>query len=221
MFFWILLALFAAYAIRRILLGYPRPEPRSGRAYRIVAPREAAFLDAAAEASFPAGGVMPIGGREADLPGYADAFLGSLPRHLRLQVRAMLMLFEQATLFFPAPGRGGHRRFSSLSTEQQVAALEGWSTSRLFPRRLAFAALRAVLTMGYLGHPVIMRHLRLAPLDFPSPLCEADRLYPRIGRGPDSIDREAALWQSDGTPLDPHGPVHPDYAGDRRPGERS
>lgn len=212
MILWLILALFAAYAFARLFLGYS--QPRS--AHRILAAREAAFLDAAAEATFPAGGAIPLSGREADLPGYVDGFLASLAPHLRLQVRAMLMLFEQATLFFPASGRGGRRRFSSLTPEQRVEVLEGWSRSRLFLRRLAFTALRAVLTMGYLGHPVSMRYLRLAPFDFPSPVCEADLLYPRIGAHPDTIAwTEADLWASDATPLT-DGPVHPDYAGGER-----
>jgi hypothetical protein len=210
---WSLLLLFVAYSVWRLFLGYPRPR----RTYGLLAAREVAFLDAAAEATFPPGGAIPLSGRDADLPGYAEGFLASLPRHLRLQVRAMLMLFEQATIFFPAPGRGGRRRFSALSSEQQVASLAGWSSSGLFARRLAFTALRAVLTMGYLGHPIAMRFVRLAPYDFPSPVCEADLLYPRIGARPETISyTEADLWTSDGTPLDIDGPVHPDYAGDSR-----
>ena len=210
---WSLLALVVAYSVWRLFIGYPRPRA----SYGLLAAREAAFLDAAAEATFPAGGAIPLSGRDADLPSYADAFLRSLPRHLRLQVRAMLMLFEQATIFFPAPGRGGRRRFSALSAEQRVASLAGWSESGLFLRRLAFTALRAVLTMGYLGHPVAMRFVRLAPFDFPSPVCEADLLYPRIGQHPDTITlTEADLWSSDGTPLDIDSPIHPEYAGEDR-----
>lgn len=213
MVFWILFGLLLAYAIRRLFLGYP---PARG-ANRVIARREAAFLEAAAEATFPPGGAIPLSGRDADLPGYADSFLVSLPAHLRLQVRAMFMLFEQATIFFPAKGRGGRRRFSSLSAEQRVEALEGWSRSRFFLRRLAFTALRAVLTMGYLGHPVAMRAVGLAPYDFPSPVCEGDLLYPRIGAHPDTIRlTRSDLWQSDGTPLPLDGPIHPDYAGDTR-----
>lgn len=212
-FLLLFLAFFSAYAATRLFVGYP---PSRGT-LRLLAPREVAFLDAAAEATFPAGGAVPLSGREADLPGYVDSFLLSLPSHLRLQIRAMLMLFEQATIFFPAPGRWGRRRFSVLSAEQQVAALRGWSESRLFPRRLAFTALRAVLTMGYLGHPKAARFLRLAPLEFASPICEADLLYPRIGEHPDTIQlTEADLWASDGTPLDIDGPVHPRYAGESR-----
>ena len=212
MLFWVLLLLFAGYSVWRLFLGYPPPRGR----YRHVTDREAAFLDAAAEAIFPAGGAIPLSGRAADLPSYADGFLESIPKQVRLQVRAMFMLFEQATIFFPAPGRGGRRRFSSLSEEQRVAVLQGWSTSRLFPRRLAFTALRAVLTMGYLGHPVVLRSLRLAPFEIPTPVCEADLLYPAIGARPESIRfSESDLSVSDGTPLDLGSPIHADYRGDR------
>lgn len=210
MIVWILLAVFLAYTGWRLLLGYPGTR----RSYRIVNAREAAFLDAAAEAIFPPGGAIPLSGREADLPGYADGFLESLPSHLRLQVRAMFLLFEQATIFFPAPGRRGFRRFSALDPSQRVAVLEGWSESRLFLRRLAFTALRAVLTMGYLGHPVVMRQLQLAPLEFEAGVCEADLLYPRIGAHPEGIALGTGdLRESDGTPLPADAPVHPEYRG--------
>jgi len=68
---WVLLALSIAYAFWRLLLGYPKPS----RPYRSLARREAAFLDAAAEAMFPPGGAIPLSGGDADLPGYAESFL--------------------------------------------------------------------------------------------------------------------------------------------------
>ena len=204
------IACFTAYATWRLFRGYPRPP----RPYRLLAAREVAFLDSAAAAVFPAGGAIPLSGADAELPRYADSFLGSLPVHLRLQVRAMLMLFEQATLVFPAPRPQGRRRFSALSPEQRVAVLAGWSESRLFPRRLAFTALRAVLTLGYLGHPRALRAVNLAPFQVQTPICEADLLYPRLGAHPDSLQRTRAdlTPPSDGTPLRLDGPLHPDYA---------
>jgi hypothetical protein len=208
--FWLILAFVLAYSTWRLFLGYPRVR----ESYRLLAPREVAFLDSAAAAVFPPGGAIPLAGADAGLPRYADGFLTSLPAHLRLQVRAMLMLFEQATIFFPAPGPRGRRRFSALSPEQQVAVLAGWSGSRLFLRRIAFTALRAVLTMGYLAHPNALRAVNLAPLDVDSPVCEADLLYPRIGGLPDEIALTSAdlTPPSDGTPLRPDGPLHPDFA---------
>jgi hypothetical protein len=129
-------------------------------------------------------------------------------------MRLLFFLVEHATLVAPAPGWGGWRRFSSLSPEQRIAALDGWRTSRHFARRLVFTSLRAILTMGYFSHPPVLRQLRVAPLAIETPVCEADLLYPPIGRSPEAIRWSAAdlTPPSDGTPVDLDGPLHPAYA---------
>lgn len=193
----------------RVFAGYPQsrtPLPNLGRG-------EVAFLEAAAEAMFPEGGAIPLSGRDADLPGYLDDYFAGLPAHLRLQIRALFLLFEHATLVFPAPAPRGRRRFSSLSNEQRRAFLESWQSSRLFLRRMPFSALRAVLTMGYLGHPAVMRHLRVAPLWIDTPVEEADLLYPPVGERREAIELgpEDITAPSAGAPLDLDGPLHPEY----------
>lgn len=200
----------AALAHRRFAWGYPAPR----RALRRLAARDAAFLDAAAEAMFPAGGAIPVSGIEADVAGYVDDSVDRLPAPVRRQIRLLLILFEQATIVFPGRGRGGRRRFSSLDVEQRVAVLRGWTQSRFFLRRFVFISLRALLTMGYLAHPAVARSLGVAPYAIDSPICEADLLYPRIGEHPDSIPYgpEDLTAPSDGTPLDLAGPLHPDFA---------
>ena len=207
-----LLSLIAAagYTGYRIFVGYPRPAGR----FVILAPREVRFLDAVAEATFPAGGAIPLAGLDAGLPRYVDRWLVALAARQRLLIRALLLLMEHATLVFPAPGRGGFRRFSSLTLDQRESVLRGWAESRLFARRLVFMSLRAILTMGYLGHPTAMRHLRLAPYAFASPILQADVLYPPIGqsREDNPVSADDVTPQSDGTPLDLSGPIHTRYA---------
>jgi hypothetical protein len=195
--------------LRRVFFGYSV----SGRKFKVLAPREVAFLTSTAEVMFPADGAIPVSGLEADLPGYADRFLGSIPLDVRWQIRALFMLFEHGTLLFPGPGWTGMRRFSSLTLDQRELVLQGWSQSPKFIRQISFTALRAVLTMGYLGHPAVMRHLRVAPYAIDSPVCEADLLYPAIGAHPDLIPHSERDLSppSDGTPLDIDGPLHPDY----------
>ena len=75
-------------------------------------------------------------------------------------------------------------------------------------------SLRAILTMGYLGNPTAMRHLSLAPYAFESPIAQADVLYPAIGetRQSNTLSASDITSPSDGTPLDPAGPVHAEYA---------
>ncbi|MBW2292627.1 MAG: hypothetical protein JRG94_09990 [Deltaproteobacteria bacterium] len=179
----------------------------------MLAPREVAFISSTAEVMFPVDGAIPFSGLEANLPGYADRFLSALEPRIRWQIRALFALFEHATLVFPAPGWTGFRRFSSLTFEQRELVLQGWFQSPQFIRQIVFVALRAVLTMGYLGHPVVMRHLRVAPYAIESPVCAADLLYPAIGAHPDQIPftQSDITPASDGTPIDIEGPLHPDY----------
>jgi hypothetical protein len=131
-------------------------------------------------------------------------------------MRLLFFLIEHGTLLFPAPGRRGFRRFSSLPREQAAQALEGWRTSRLFPRRLVFVSLRAILTMGFFAHPPVLRQLGIAPRRIESPVCEADLLYPPIGRGPEAIPYTRADLSPPraNAPLSPDAPPHPDYAGE-------
>jgi hypothetical protein len=208
-YWWIAIAGVTLQAVRRFPLGYPAPE----KDLVVLAPSEVAFLDATADVMFPSAGAIPVSGRESDLPGYVDRFLTSLRPRLRWQIRALFMLVEQATIFFPAPGITGFRRFSSLGRKQRIAVLQGWTESRFFIRPLLFTALRAVLTMGYLGHPEVMRFLNVAPFDFESPICEADLLFPSIGMHPDDnpLGPGDLTPPSNGVPIDLDGPLHPDF----------
>ncbi len=198
----------------RLAAGYPPPRRR----YRRLGRGEAAFLDAAAEAIFPPGGELGWSGRDADLPDYLDQHLEASPPRIRALVHALCLLLEHATLIFPAPGAGGRRRFSSLRPVQQAAVLEAWSESGIFFRRLAFTSLRALITLGTLSHPPLLRALRLAPMAIEPPIHEVDLWYPPPGRSRAEIawTREDLSPESDGVPVDLEGPVHPAYAGERR-----
>jgi hypothetical protein len=212
MWIWLALAALAALAARRFFGGYPGP------GLRVLAPREAALVAAAADALFPPGGAVPPSGVDAGVPDYVDRWLAAVPARVRILLRLLFALVEHATLVFWAPPPRGWRRFSALAHEQQVAVLEGWRGSRLFPRRLVFLALRSAISMGYFADPAVLRQLDLAPRDFPTPVLEADLLYPPVGK-----PRSAIRWgpadltpPSDGTPLPLDTPLHPAF----RPGGR-
>lgn len=209
MILWLVIAIAALMAASRIFFGYPKTSEASS----VLAPREVALISSVAEVMFPAGGAIPFSGLDAKIPRYADRFLAALEPSVRIQIRALFALFEHVTIFFPAPGWRGFRRFSSLNLEQREVVMQGWSQSPVFLRQIIFTALRAVLTMGYLGHPTVMRHLRVAPFEIESPICEADLLYPLIGSHPDQHPlRDAAITPpSTGIPVDIDGPIHPSF----------
>lgn len=215
---WFLLAALAALAVlavRRVFLGYPRP------GLRHLAPREAATVAAASQALFPPGGPIPESGTDAGVPRFIDRYVGAVPPRVRLLMRALFFLVEHATLVLPGPGPRGWRRFSALDAPQREAVLEGWRTSRLFPRRLVFTSLRAMLTMAYFADPAVLRRLDLAPRALRTPVREADLLYPRVGRPRASIPYGPGdlTPPSDGTPVDLEGPLHPAYRSPGAPGE--
>lgn len=207
MWIWVLLGAAAGYAGARVLLGYPPAPP----GFRVLARREVAFLDAAAEAVYPPGAGLPSG-LDARVAARLDAYLEIVPPRMRRLMRLLFFLVEHATLAFPAPGPRGWRRFSALSEAQRVAALDAWRTSRLVPRRLVFASLRALLTNAYVADPEVLRVLGLTPFAIETPVCEADLLYPPIGRPPSAIRHAATTPPSTGIPLDPAGPRDPAYA---------
>jgi hypothetical protein len=203
----IVVAGLAAAALARVFAGYPRGGARTRRVSR----REVAFLNAAGDAIFPRGGPIPASASDADVAGYVDRWLAASRPRIRLLMRLLFFLVEHATLVFPAPGWGGWRRFTQLSPGQSNAVHEAWRTSRYFPRRLVFTSLRAVLTMAWFAHPPVMRQLRVAPLAIATPVCEADLLYPPVGRPQSAIRYGAAdlTPPSDGTPVDLDGALHP------------
>jgi hypothetical protein len=212
--FWMLaLAALAVVALgaRRLIAGYP---PAAFPA-RVLAPRELATIAAAAQATFPRGGAIPPSGLDAGIPAFVDRFVAAQQPATRTLMRLLFALVEHATLLFPAPGGPGRRRrFSSLDAPQQVQVLDGWRTSRLFPRRLVFTSLRAILTMGYFADPAVLRQLGLAPRAIPRRVCEADLLWPRIGAPRSAIAYTTADLSPDTAieALGPTGTLHPDFA---------
>jgi hypothetical protein len=205
----VLLACALGYGAWRFLSGYPTPPIRCAA----LSAREYATVAAASLASYPRGGAIEPSGIDAGIPAHVDRFVAAQQPSTRLLMRLLFVLVEHATLLFPAPGSGGFRRFSALDESQQVAYLCGWQTSRLLPRRLVFVSLRAILTMGYFGDPVVLRTLGIAPRAMVTPVCEADLLWPRVGQSRSTI----RLRPEDVTPLaapeplGPVGPLHPDF----------
>ncbi len=205
---WLAALVGLVWLLARSFGGYQAPKGR------LLASREMAFIHAVALALYPSGGAIAASGADAGVASYLDRLVAAQDRRQRRLMRALFFLVEQATLVFPAPGGvSGFRRFSKLDGEQQVAVLEAWQRSRLFPRRLAFTSLRALVTLGYFSHPPVMRALGVAPCAIEAPICEADLLYPRIGASRESIalSRDDLTPPSDGTPLALNSALKPGY----------
>ena len=195
---------------RRFILGYPPAPPGLAVLHR----GEAVFVESAAEVLFPGGAGLSVAGVDAHLPHYVDRHLAALPRAKRLQIRGLFAIFEHLTLIFPGDEPGGRRRFSKLSAASRVSVLARLANhSNLWVRTL-FMALRAVLVLGYLGHPANLRDLGVAPFEIEFGVSDAELLFPRIGGLVSSIELEL-IDRTDPAqlgPLDANGPRHRAYA---------
>jgi hypothetical protein len=203
------LAVLAIWVGLRIFGGYPCVPAGIRQLHR----REYAMLAAAADTVLPRGGAIEPSGTDAAIPQYVDRYLAHVPGGKRLLMRLLFFLLEHGTLFFPAGGLSSLRRFSGLPHDSRVTYLQGWQRSQLYARTLVFTSLRSILGLAYLACPEVQRALRLAPKRVRSPICEADLLWPPVGKRSEQIryTRADLTPPSDGTPLDSDGPLHPAY----------
>jgi hypothetical protein len=212
---WLALLVLGGGFLARVSLGYPRPPRR----YRALFRGEAALLASAAQAMYPPGGAIPPSGLDADIPGYVDRLMMASHPRIRWLLHLLVFTVEHSTLVFRAPGYTGWRRFSSLTAGQQVAVLDAWARSSLYFRRLVFTSLRSLCTLAYFAYPPVQRQLGVAPLAIETPVCEADLLYPPVGRLPAAIVHapgDVTAPVDRGEPLRLDGPLHPSLAGEAR-----
>jgi hypothetical protein len=112
-------------------------------------------IEASAEALFPANGLGAPDWRAARVTERLLDHLDELPPRPR---RLLLLLFVfvelAAPLLVPALGR-----FSRLGPERRARAIRRWRASRLYWLRLVGDGLKMTLTMMYLSHPAVARHI--------------------------------------------------------------
>jgi hypothetical protein len=207
--FFLLIAL-VVVSYQRFISSYPQAPPGLGVLHR----GEAAFVESAAEVLFPGGPDLSVAGVDAHLPHYVDRHIAALPRTQRFLIRALFFAFEHLTLVLPGDEPNGRRRFSKLSAASRDSVLGRLANHSNPLFRTLFMALRAVLVLGYLGHPANLRDLGVAPFEIETGVSDAELLFPRIGGLVSSI----AFELSDRTdpvaagPIDPDGPRHRAYA---------
>ena len=121
---------------------------------------------------FPRGGAAPPSGLDARRARVAlDGYLAIVPPRMRRLVR--LLFFAAASTrrcSSPRRGRAAAGASRRSTPEQRAAVLEGWRTSRSFPRRLVFTSLRAIVTQGYFADAGVLRALGLAPFAIETPV---------------------------------------------------
>ncbi|TVQ91117.1 MAG: hypothetical protein EA397_11525 [Deltaproteobacteria bacterium] len=135
---------------------YPRadpPEPPiASPSLKVLTQREARIIRAIAETMFPPGETGFVSPEEARVVEYLDELLATVEPRERTLMRGLLLLFEvQSIVTFPSRPA----LFSRASDKARSRSLKGWDKSNLYPRRVAFQALRSLMIWAYVDNPVV------------------------------------------------------------------
>jgi hypothetical protein len=139
-------------------------------------------IAATADAMFPPNAVGAPDWLQAEMLPRMLRYLDELPPRQRRLLLGLFVLVELgAPLMVP-----GLRRFSRLTPQRRLQAIGRWRASRLEPLRLVGDGLKMTMTMLYLAHPAVRRHIgELAPCAAPAgPAAAAEQ--------PDVLHSEAA-----------------------------
>jgi hypothetical protein len=147
-----------ALLVRGLFFGYPRAA-LAGATH--LSKKEQAIVASVADAMFPKGGAIPLSGTEAGLVGYMDRYVGRMPNPSRALCRLLLQFLEHGPWLF-GPRRA---RFTRMSLDERLAALDDMRQSSIYFRRIAFLSMRTMLTMGYLANGDVARSMRMFSID--------------------------------------------------------
>lgn len=109
-----------------------------------------------AEALFPDNDLGAPDWRGTDIVTRTVAYLDELPPPQR---RLIAFLFLFVELLAPFVLLVGLRRFSRLSVERRLRAVQTWRASRIYLIRVVGDALKAVMTMMYAAHPSVIKYM--------------------------------------------------------------
>lgn len=123
-------------------------QPVTGE-YRFLSADEASFLDAVAEAVFPAGGEPPLGGREAAVGRFLDEVLAGIPATQRNLLRAAFHAVDSLPLVT------NFSRFSALPLADAQAVFRDWLNHERPEIRGIAQSLHVFVGMAYLTHPEV------------------------------------------------------------------
>lgn len=153
-----------ALLVRGLFFGYPPARLDEGA---LLTRKEQAIIAAIADALFPPSGPIPVSGTEAGLVAYIDGHVRGVQTHTRFLMRLLFVFLEHGSWVF-----GPSRRFTRLSQEERIQALDAMSTSSIYFRRVAFLSIRTMMCMGYLANAEVKRAIgleyRMAPFEVPS-----------------------------------------------------
>jgi hypothetical protein len=147
----------------------------------VLTRHEAKVILALAETVFPVDDPRHVRPGDARVVEYLDELLAQVEPRERALMRVLIALFDvqQAVATPTRP-----TLFSRARPEDRARSLEGWDKSSLYPRRVAFQAIRSLLLWAYVDNPDVERSIG-------------------VERGTKVVDRLRAAGWKVGEPVEP------------------
>lgn len=136
--------------------------PSACPGFQLLSEGEVALVAAIGEAFFPSGSALAIGAADVGLPFLVDTLLAEeLDPVVQPVFRYLLRAVDAGTV----ASRGSS--FALLPLEDRRAVLDTWSDNAIFPRRVAYDALKSVLGMAFFNAPEVTERIGWSPTCHP------------------------------------------------------
>ncbi len=115
-----------------------------------LGPRTFDILNQLSEQIIPSGDETYPGTKEIDLPSIIIDRFGNIPVGLPA-LKTVIWWWELS----PFINSLAFKRFSKMSSEQQIRYMEGWECSRFYIKRMAFIGIKALFMIYFYNDPII------------------------------------------------------------------
>lgn len=153
-----IVAMFFTVVIVMVSMGWFSGYPPASAEVPALNKKEQAVIQAAANAMFPRGGVLPISGSEAGVLRYFNETLVTSPRQIRLLLRLLLVLTEHGPWLINL-----RPRLTKQAPEQRVETLRSWAEHPVYFLRVAFTSLRTLISFAYLSDVRVVQKIGATP----------------------------------------------------------
>lgn len=132
--------------------------PPASPGFLLLSPGEVALVSAIGEAFFPPGSALGVASADVDLPLLVDTLLAEeLDPAVQPVFRYLLRAVDAGTF----ASRGAS--FASLPLEDRRMVLDNWADNAIFPRRVAYDALKSVIGMAFFNAPAVVERIGWSP----------------------------------------------------------
>ncbi len=119
--------------------------------------RERRIVHALGQTMFPRNRTIDLDGDDVGLTDWVDGYVGRMPPFAAAQIRALLNTVD---LGYGAYAMTPGATFTNADRAQREAYLASWENGSTYTQRQLFAALRAMMVLGFVDSPKVLERIQ-------------------------------------------------------------